>query len=317
MITSTIKTSGGTYSTIAGWAAGITGADDETGSCESSANLQSTELHLDDTGRTGRTYILTAATENAPTSPTYSQVTSKARIQVDAPGLFHYACKVTGTWTIEKIGIVLTNGGLCYVFGQAAAASVTVRRVGFCPVNNSQTGITMQQSGTSVFSNCFYVGYTYGSDIMNVGGGTVTLYNCSFSSTQPPYRGIVRDGGTLNCYGVINYQAGSNACFNGTIGGDYNASKDTTAPGSTTAKSISDPYVNSGVGTQNLALTSGSWNGIVNRTSPSFPSDTDTDIEGKSRPSTGADPGCWQTAVVATSFPFSRRYPRYSSITRR
>lgn len=297
-VSSTIKTSGGTFTTVAAWDAAILDGDNEIGSCESSAALQTggCTFAAPNTGTPKWTRLLTAASANAVAAPTYSECTSKARIEHTSPGLLARAFTISGHgYTIEKIGIYVNNGVLSYGFGTSGAYDVTLRRCAFY-MDNCQGQIYIDNGGTWTIDNMAIFGGCNGGDQLFVtyGAGTVNVYNSSIASSQNPYQTVQRDAGTLNCYGVIVQDSGGgNADFAGTIGGNYNVSRDATAPGANSIVSVSGVYTDRGAGTQDLSLTSGSWNGIVNRSG--FPSDTDTDITGTTRPSTGADPGCWQT----------------------
>lgn len=73
-----------------------------------------------------------------------------------------------------------------------------------------------------------------GATVIN-SGPTLTVYNCTFYAATT--YGVVQSAGTLNAYNNISVGSGS-ADYSGTIGGDYNLSSDTSAPGTTNWQSV-------------------------------------------------------------------------------
>lgn len=121
MVSSTIKSSGGTYPDVDTWEANSVDGDSITGSCESSADLLTadTTINIPNTG--GYTYLLTADAANQVSTPTYANLTSKARLVSTSSNCL--VISTTGV-VIEKIGFLASSGGQCISINNA----MTLRR---------------------------------------------------------------------------------------------------------------------------------------------------------------------------------------------
>lgn len=280
--------SGGDDADIPTWEAQIDDSTDETGTCIQAADLSGGSGVVFNAANTaGRTYKLTADASSEVNAPTYTAATTKARIEL-VVGEGEPSLDITGTgWIVERVAI--TNAD-----GQALRTSqtCTLRRL---VIKSNTAGIRVTGGTTITVSNVAILkpgnagAFSYYSD-----AATSNIYSTSIICNGS---GIgFYAGGTVNCYGCVAQGTTSNNYFG--AGGDYNVAQGTGAPGANSVNSVSSVYVNETSTTEDLALNSGSWNSIVNRSG--FPSDTDTDIVGTSRPSTGADPGVWQTPSAAT-----------------
>lgn len=240
------------------------------------------------------TVLFTADTSTEANAPTYTCLTSRARVTVTSGNAVTISAN---GWTVERFCISSVSGGQAFRTGNTC----TLQRM----VLKSETDTIRVTAGTVTISNvaCLYP-KNAGAFTVYVDGGTTTCYQTSIISRSS---GIgFYAGSTVNCYGCVCQGTTSNNYFS--AGGNYNVAQGTGAPGANSVSSVSGVYTNSTDTTEDLSLTTGSWNSIVNRSG--FPADTDTDIVGTSRPSTGADPGVWQTAgggSTTRGMPFGTR----------
>lgn len=303
-IYTTIASSGGTYTSVQGWNDGIANTDNEFGTCTSAANLQSTALTLNAANSGGYTYTLTADSSSQVTAPTYSQATSKARIHVSSPGFRGNIVTISRSgFVIEKIDIGYDNGSFSRILISTGAFTFTVRRciLAITDSSGSEGAIYSSTGGTWTVSNCAIMGSYNGVNAMYLTNpGTINIYNTTVGAHQSPYGAIQRDAGTVNCYGVIVQRTNTTTSdFSGTIGGDYNVSQDTSAPGAGSSKSNTGILTNKTSGSEDFSI---SYTGNAARLVASrsgFPSDTDTDMAGTARSSTYCDAGCYQTTAPA------------------
>jgi len=273
-----------TYTSITAANAGIANTDNETiTGITKVAPLQSTSSTLNASNGGSYVYLLTADSSTYVNAPTHAAATANAR----CVGSGERAIVVSGTgWVIEKITIISGSGGDSIRLESAT----TVRRCGLLALGGDKN-FSVAANG-QVIENCFGI---YGD--IGVLGGTCSIYQCSFlpQAGQSP-RAALTTIGAITAYGVISQGSNSQGDYwdlSGGFSGDYNVSADTTAVGSNSLHNKSGVYTNSSNGTEDLSLSGSVAVNIVDRSG--FPSDTDTDIVGTTRPSTGADAGVWQT----------------------
>lgn len=258
------------------------------------ADVQSTAMEID------KEITLTAHAGCAVNDPSYAHASGRAR----ASGAIDiYANNVT----IEKLGFF---GNPC--IRDNGYTGVTIRN---CFLKTS--GATcISTSGTVTLVNLAIVGGT--GEVIPIYGGTLNCYHVSMY-IQPAgtgYRGFANYGGTFNCYACVALRGGDGSNFHGTIGGDFNVSEDTSAPGSSSTKyarseSYSNWFTNTGSNTEDLALAAarqGWWaanKDAIDQTG--WPSDVSTDIAGTTR-SSNIDPGVWQTPAASSGghVPYNR-----------
>lgn len=233
MISKTIATSGGDYTTVASWEAAIGDTDHETGTCTSAAILQSTALTLNAANTGTWVYLLTANDTVKVSEPTAYDVVTKARIT--------NSVTISGTgWVVEKLAFPL---GAFLTTQIAITASATVRRCGFSnDINEDNYDCIINTGTTTVIDNCFVISIPAGVCIGN-NSGTTSTYHCSILTVSGAYAGYYAGGGTHNTYACIAQGSGLNWKNDGaTLGGDYNVSQDTSAVGTNKWTSQSSVY---------------------------------------------------------------------------
>lgn len=233
MISKTIATSGGDYTTIAAWEAAISNTDNETGTCTSSAALATSALTFNASNTGSYAYLLTADSASRVDEPTAYATIAKARIT--------NTLAVSGTgWTIEKVGFGTDTGGfVSWVINISAAA--TLRRCGFNLVSSTCNDFLTISANTTI-DNCYATGAGSGVVLGN-SAGTLNVYHCSIISESGGYAGYYTSGGTHNNYACACQGSGTNwKTDGGTFGGDYNLSQDTSATGTNKWTSVSNIY---------------------------------------------------------------------------
>lgn len=233
MISKTIATSGGDYTTIAAWEAAIANTDNETGTCTSAAALQTSTLTLNAANTGAYLYLLTADSASRVDEPTAYATIAKARITNNV------ALSGTG-WTIEKVGFGTDTGGFVSNILNISAAA-TIRRCGFNLVSSTCNDFVTVSANTTI-DNCYATGAGTGVVLGN-SAGTLNVYHCSIISESGGYAGYYTSGGTHNNYACACQGSGTNwKNDGGTFGGDYNLSQDTTSIGSNRWISQSNIY---------------------------------------------------------------------------
>jgi len=280
---------GGDYADVGAWEASIADVDDETGTAIESADITTglgVTLNPANTGPWA--YLLTADASNAIAAATYASGSSKARLTTTLGS----ALVVSGTgWTVEKLAIFSTAASLVVDFQESG----TLRRF-YVRNTLSGNGIILGTAGKALILDNGIVEIigTLAVAFGTVVAATVTAYQVSVLMPSGGYAGVYVANGTVDCYGVMVQGSASDNWRDdggGTFGGDYNLSQNTDAPGANSVHSTSGLYTNTTATSEDFALTSSP--AFVDRTG--FPTDTDTDIVGTTRPATGADPGVWQT----------------------
>lgn len=303
MRSKTIAASGADYTTIQGWLASIADTDNETGTCTGSTDLAGGAQCVFNQSNTGSwTYLLTADSSNQVNAPTKAACDSKARALCTGQGVSGTFAISGKGWTIEKLGVISGETFIGWPVYLTGSDPVILRRLVTYTNNTSadSSQFVLNGSGTYTLDNiaCWAPN---GHGLRSGATSSCTAYQC----TAYVYNGhgAISDASTnpfpvYGCYAQID-TADQNGDFNSGGAGwgsaNYNASHDNTAPGSTNVRGISGLLTSVGSTTWDFSITSATTVNIVDRTTPTFPSDTDTDIVGTSRPSTGADAGVWQT----------------------
>jgi len=293
---------GGDYGDNPTWYATITDTDDETNTFIEDADLGGGSTNVLSAPNTNPwTYMITADSGHMVNAATYAAASSKARIVVAVGSPYvNGAINIDGDgWVVEKIGIIAstTNTTPPHPCVRTTKAAV-VRRCGmFTTTDGGGWAVHAKSGGTLTLDNCFVAA----SDLCVVAEGSViNAYECSFLGYSGARASVLGYTSQVNAYGCIaegSFSQGAWWDLGGGLGGDYNRSIDATAPGAHSQQSQSAIFTNATPGSEDFALTSSP--AFVDRSG--FPSDTDTDFIGTSRPSTGADPGVWQTASSATT----------------
>ncbi len=288
MRSKTIQHTGGApdYTSIALWEASIADTDDETGT-QTSAEAQDTAPVTLNATSTGHVYLLTADSGSAVSAATRANANAKTRIDVGAGGT---ALTIASAgFVVEKTSFRSTNDRALRI-----EASTTIRRAGLF----GQDKAISVASGTSTASNCFGVGGDIG--VITDTGSTITLYQCSFIMPSGN-RAAYASGGTIVVLGCVSQGTAGVSDFwvlGGVFtGSNYNVTQDASAVGANSLTSQSGAFTDMTTNSEDFALTSASTYAIVNRSG--FPSDTDTDVVGTTRPSTGADAGAWQNVAAS------------------
>src|SRR6185436_4665560 len=282
------------YTTFNSWISSIpsTPNDDETGTSiyiQAATDTTKVDLNKD---TTSYQLLLTAHALAYVNAPTYAAATSRARISVSSGTAVDFNGR---NWTVEKIGIV--GGSIYNAF--ASNNGVTVRNIvivsgGSDTVNCQVTcdlGCIMTQINIAAITTAGATG------IAAIRGSSAVAYQCS--AVGGSGRGFLA-GSDDSSYPVSGCIAtgfgGSDFLQNGVMTGNYNVSSDTSAHGANSLISQAGVFANTSAGTEDLTLTSAVTYAIVNRSG--FPSDTDTDIAGTTRPVGQADAGCWENPGI-------------------
>lgn len=276
------------YTSIADWEDSIADTDDETGTAITKvAALQTAGIALLAVPTSGRQYLLTADSSTYVNAATHEAATSRARIDVSsgyAIGVFDLG------WTVEKIAIHNSDSGNnAFISDGSYASGAFTTYFRRCVVAGAAGHVVSWNAYVTLIASNIA---SYGSGGAYVCGSssTLTLYNCS--GCQLAGYTFVHSSGTATANGCIS-GGGANDNFYGTWGGNYNVSRDASAPGANSLLSQIEPFIETLAGYEDLRPNGRVDVRIVNRSG--YPSDTDTGIDGTARASTSAPAGCCGT----------------------
>lgn len=291
-VVAALNTGGATadYTSIASWISSIADTDNETGTVitQFAAFSENPALNVSNTG--SWIYLLTADSTTNFDAATYSRGTACARVSASGT----VVSVSTSGWIVEKIAISGSAGSFNGVVHINTSAAFTLRR---CFVRTSGSGedIFSTGGGTHTVDNCMCTSSTGNGEYciaINGGNGTLNVYQTSTGWNSGSWNTSYYNG-TLGLYGHVAQGAqNGNADQGGTITGNYNVSNLGTV-GANSLNNQTGVFTSATSTSEDFSLTSSTTYAIVNRSG--FPSDTDTDIVGTTRPSTGADSGVWQT----------------------
>lgn len=291
----TINASGGTYSSIQNFVDNLS-ANNDTGTITQTSSPTDTSGVTVPSTYTG--VVLTASDGAKLAAATYASGNAKARMS---------GASATLTWDsdsgiVEKLSI-FTTGAHAFVL---TATSVKVRRCYIRATGGTTDAVHVDGSYSATITNCML--QSTGADAGVLGclnGANLTVQNVSGLMGSSSYVGfgtylataLVTDGCIMQGKGSDNWKNDSGTGATG----DYNVEQAaSTSPGAHDLHSQSGVYTDTGSTTEDFALTSAVTYAIVNRSG--FDSDTDTDLVGTSRPSTGADAGVWQNPAAGGGF---------------
>lgn len=288
MVSTTIGAAG-TYPDIDTWESSTVDGDNATGTCLDSADLATAAI-IENIANTGSwIYLLTANSSCEITSPTYANATSKARLSV-ASGT---PLTISGTgFVCERIAVIDSAGANQAIRVNSATTLYRLIVLG-------GNFYTIYSSANVTASNLMLTGgFSAGTLTWYHDSGTITNHHCSLESRSSG-AGFYNNGTGCVCNGsVVNGSTSNN--FNSCTG-NYNVAQAATAPGAQSLTSQTGVFTSLTAGSQDFRLTSSVTYAIVNRSG--YPTETNTDIAGTSRPSTGADAGCWQNPAAPPSGP--------------
>lgn len=191
-------------------------------------------------------------------------------------------------WATSGAYILSATAGTGGVMGNSGGLNVRLRRIQIENTSGSATSFILGNSenpgGRSQWDELFGLYLRFSSTSNNsrfaarLNGSSAPLRNCfiELDGNQDTCEGnntpmaqnttvVILDGDstavglgedfsaptTENCL-VVDLGGGGATCFGSTVGGDFNASSDATAPGANSLTSISDPFVDSSGGDYHL-----------------------------------------------------------------
>ncbi len=226
MTTSTIKSSGGTYTTLAAWEADISSSptEEQIASIEEAFDVGPVKINVSNAN-----LVLLQVT--VAVGFRFTDYVSWPDMQASENQGAHIASNVT-----KVIDIITKNVDIEWLsitnltgFKQNWAFSVTGNsdaRIGNCIAHNFNQ--IVHNAGTLTVVCEYVVGYSKGTNgLINTGPGTINAYHCSMLEMSTG--GFIQSAGTMttdNCVAL-----GLGASWSGTITGDWNLDDDSTAPG--------------------------------------------------------------------------------------
>lgn len=311
MATASIKPGGGgDYLTFTAWEAAISAdpTEEQVGSLDEKADASgSANTTINVSNSNGVTIKLTAgASYRFDTDASWPELGGSigANARIDNAGAAVALNLSTSDYIVEWLEI--SNSG-----NRCVRAEGTDGIVRFCIGDGAAFFVEGYASGSVTVHHCMFIGAGSGTMLYNASGSSsLNAYHCTgFDLT----RGVWKNAGTCNAYNCVMLDCGVN-CYQGSPGGDYNMSTDTTAPGTTTWKSVTASNVieDTGAGTEDLHLldaVDGSYEGgDYSATVGSLDIDgdaiSDHDVGADEIPSAGG----------AAAFPFHRYYAQGAGV---
>lgn len=235
---SSVKSSGGDHTHIQDWADNLpadpAAADPETASVDEAYDcLTTAALTVSTSNTNSATFKIRPGTGYAFTDAAGWPVCGTAESQ---------SARMVGTsWIRSQTAAVVfermmfASGSAHYFTTDAAGRELTVDR---CVVFGG--GFNCSAGTMNIWNTMHYGGVSGGRGQIWCSGGTLTAINCTVYGTTSAEECYERSGGTFIVKNCIGLQSGAAAAYSGTFdaSSDNNMSDDTTAPGTTTYKSV-------------------------------------------------------------------------------